>query len=75
MIRVSQCAYCVHCFPRDEKRGMACAAFPDGMPMEIPFGIHDHRDPYPGDNGIRFQVREDVRDLWKKYFPARKGKK
>lgn len=34
-----------------------CKAFPDwdGIPVEIFTGEHDHRDPWPGDNGIRWE--------------------
>jgi hypothetical protein len=35
-----------------------CAAFPDRIPHEVFPGQFDHRQPYPGDNGIRFELRE-----------------
>jgi len=37
--------------------GLACYAFPTGIPSEILTGGYDHRNPYPGDAGILW--RED----------------
>ncbi|MCC2670336.1 MAG: hypothetical protein K0Q72_2807 [Armatimonadetes bacterium] len=37
-----------------EERGK-CKAFPDAIPDEIWLGRHRHRDPYPGDHGVRFE--------------------
>jgi hypothetical protein len=54
MILLSQCPVCVH------KRGgrgerSSCAAFPMGIPQDLLFNRSDHRHPYPGDEGIRWQ--------------------
>lgn len=63
------CIACVH------RHGADCTAFPDGIPEEILFEGFDHREPYPGDNGVRFEVRAGYeRDLteyllWKAQAP------
>ena len=35
-----------------------CEAFPEGIPPEIAFDQHDHREAFPGDHGIRFKEKE-----------------
>lgn len=39
--------------------GLRCKAFPKGIPESILLGKRDHLYPYPGDNDIRFQPREE----------------
>jgi hypothetical protein len=48
-----QCFGCKH----SHHNGM-CDAFPKGIPRAILGDYHDHRKPYPGDNGIRFEAKE-----------------
>lgn len=33
-----------------------CEAFPEGIPNEIAYGNNLHTEPFPGDNGIRFEA-------------------
>ena len=46
-----QCLTCRHYMLADENY----ECFPDGIPDEIWTGKHDHRKPYPGDNGHRYE--------------------
>jgi hypothetical protein len=57
------CDYCRHRFLALHQR--RCAAFPDGIPMPIWRAEHDHRTPYAGDHGIRWEALrpEDIEVL------------
>ncbi len=67
-----QCAACVH-----KRTGPVCAAFPGlhrnavgefveapTIPSAIYTGDFDHRLPYEGDNGIRFEPEPDFANVW-----------
>ena len=50
MPQSAQCLECSH------YQGFSrCDAFPEKIPSEIFTGLHDHREPFPGDNGIRWE--------------------
>lgn len=50
--RYVQCNECAH-----KVKGTAtCKAFPDRIPDDILLGRHDHKKPYPGDHGVRFEA-------------------
>jgi hypothetical protein len=52
------CLWCKHFGDHRTAEGfleISCAAFPTEIPDEIFEGDFDHREPYPGDNGIRFE--------------------
>lgn len=52
-MNISQCVFCRHARPGSA----GCDAFPGGIPGPILLNQHDHRKPYEGDNGIRFEPR------------------
>lgn len=45
------CTFCRH-WAVDFRK---CAAFSGEIPLEIWMGENNHRQPYPGDNGIQFE--------------------
>jgi len=49
---VVQCLKCRHYMTGEVS---PCPGFPDGIPDEILKGDHDHRIPWEGDHGIRFE--------------------
>lgn len=55
---MTQCLQCITLCKHNEAAG-TCAAFPDGIPDAIFFGEHDHRLPYPGDRGIRWEPADE----------------
>lgn len=53
------CLGCTH-LDREDEDGFTCSAFPAGIPRAIVDSTHDHRLPYDGDGGVRFDP-EDAR--------------
>ena len=41
---------------------VCCDAFPEGIPRSIFSAGYDHREPFPNDNGIKFEVRPDLEE-------------
>lgn len=52
------CAACRHLQQPINFSSPSCAAFPNGIPWEIQIGQVRHTQPYPGDNGVRFEPIE-----------------
>lgn len=50
-IGLSQCVWCRH----RADGGRRCRAFPRGIPDAILKNRHDHRYPYDGDYGVRYE--------------------
>ena len=53
------CSGCAHLRPRgdDPAEPLRCEAYPDGIPTAILTSEADHREPYAGDHGVRFEPR------------------
>ena len=44
----------------EQNQRPACAAFPEGIPLEIAYGSNLHLEPVRGDHGILFEVYQPV---------------
>ena len=65
----SQCRACAR-YTRESR----CEAYPQGIPRQIVIGGADHRQPFEGDHGLRFELRLDrAKELaeWEQVFGAR----
>ncbi len=55
MMVIELCLFCKH--DRTDKGEVPhCVAFPGEIPQTIMRMDHDHRQPFPGDRGIRFEL-------------------
>jgi hypothetical protein len=54
------CIACAHIQTDDFGIITGCEAFPDGIPDAIYVEGFDHREPYPGDGGIRFELESET---------------
>ena len=50
-----QCFKCLYLDRSGDFSTMRCRAFADEIPVPIQMNTHDHRKPYSGDHGIRFE--------------------
>ena len=55
MSMISQCLSCKHFKPNGMES--LCAAYPQGIPDVILFNEVDHREPWPDDQGLRWEPR------------------
>jgi hypothetical protein len=61
------CAWCKR-YRAPEQLGdpPTCEAFPNGIPAKIREDGFDHRKPFKGDGGVRFELKDGVEFGWEK---------
>jgi len=55
MSQTNNCLFCKHYNIIQH----TCTAFPFGIPEIILKGLNNHKEPFPGDNGIQFEPIEE----------------
>lgn len=53
----SRCWRCAH-----YQGDLVCAAFPSGIPEALLSGEDDHTRPFPGDQNLRYEPRDRIKD-------------
>ena len=51
------CFGCTHMYPSGPNHDLKCDAYPSDIPWDILLSKVDHRQPYPGDNGVVFEPK------------------
>lgn len=69
MMEFPQCVTCLHLRIDPSRRGMFCAAFPEGIPAPIKDCDVQHDAPYPGDHGLQYEFDPD----WASKVPRSAG--
>lgn len=61
------CDACSRLAPLPDRPGLGCEAFPDGIPDEVLVDGFDHRLPFPGDGGVRFELAKGAEERLSAY--------